>query len=130
MKSILSDPTKFKSFGSPTFQPIFKVEDKINRFLKSLKDKNIINEQEYSDLYSSGSSYGILYGLPKIHKENIPLRPILASYNTPSYKLAKYLVPLLQPFSENEYTLPNSTSFVKNITTQDLDLYMVSLDVV
>ena len=55
---------------------------------------------------------------------------ILASYNTPGYKLAKYLVPLLQPFSENEYTLTNSSRFSNEIITQDTDLYMVSLDVV
>ena len=65
-----------------------------------------------------------------MHKEGIPLRPILASYNTPSYKLAKYLVPLLQPFAENEFTLSNSTMFAGDIITQDLDSYMVSLDVV
>ena len=129
MNNVLSDQSKFECIGSPTFQPIFKVEDRINRYLKSLKDDNIINEHTYSSLYASGSSYGILYGLPKVHKEGIPLRPILASYNTPSYKLAKYLVPLLQPFSENEFTLSNSTTFVKDIVAQDLDLYMVSLDV-
>ena len=130
MSTILSDQSKFQYIGNSTFQPIFKVEDRINRFLKSLKDKNVINDHTYNELYSSGSSYGILYGLPKIHKEGIPLRPILASYNTPSYKLAKYLVPLLQPFSENRYTLKNSSSFASEIITQDTDLYMVSLDVV
>ena len=130
MNNILSDNSKFVCIGEPTFQPIFKVEDKINRFLKYLKDKNIISDLTYTDLYSSGSSYGILYGLPKVHKEGIPLRPILASYNTPSYKLAKYLVPLLQPFSENEFTLSNSSKFADEILTQDTDLYMVSLDIV
>ena len=130
MNTILSDQSKFQYIGSPSFQPIFKVEDRINRFLKSLKDRSIINEYQYSELYSSGSSYGVLYGLPKVHKDGIPLRPILASYNTPSYKLAKFLVPLLQPFSENEFTLSNSPKFAKDIVTQDLDLYMVSLDVV
>ena len=130
MNTILSDRSKFEYIGSPAFQPIFRTEDKINRFLKSLKDRDIINDHTYSLLYSSGCSYGVLYGLPKVHKENIPLRPILASYNTPSYKLAKYLAPLLQPFSENQFTLSNSSTFAKDIVTQDLDLYMVSLDVV
>ena len=130
MSTILADQSKFECIGSPTFQPIFRIENRNNRFLKSLKDRNIINDHTYSDLYSSGSSYGVLYGLPKVHKEGTPLRPILASYNTPSYKLAKYLVPFLQPFSENEFTLANSTTFAKDIITQDLDLYMVSLDVV
>ena len=102
MDLILSDHSKFVLKGNPSFQPIFKVETRINNFLKYLKDNNVISDVTYIDLYCSGSSYGILYGLPKVHKEGIPLRPILASYNTPSYKLAKYLVPLLQTFSENE----------------------------
>ena len=36
----------------------------------------------------------------------------------------------MQPFSENEYTLSNSSKFANEIITQDTDLYMVSLDVV
>ncbi|XP_066944595.1 uncharacterized protein [Macrobrachium rosenbergii] len=73
----------------------------------------------------SGSSYGIMYGLPKIHKDNIPLRPILSSINTPNYKLAKYLVPLLEPLTNNAYTLRNSLGFKNEILKQDSDLYML-----
>ena len=122
MEDILNDNSKFQEIGSPTFQPIFKVEDKINRLLKDLKDDNVICESTYKNLYSSGSSYGILYGLPKIHKENIPLRPILAAYNNPNYQIAKYLVPLLQPYTSNEYSLINSANLVPDIITQDVDL--------
>ncbi len=31
-------------------------------------------------------------GVPKIHKEGCPIRPIISSINTYNYKLAKYLV--------------------------------------
>ena len=79
-----------------------------SRTLKLFKDLNVINSNVYQELFSSGSSYGVLYGLPKIHKTGVPLRPILAAYNTPSYKIAKFLVPLLTPFSNNEYSLNNS----------------------
>ena len=129
MDEILNDTTKFTKIGNPTFQLIFKQEDKINRLLKSFKDENLITESTYQNLYSSGSSYGVLYGLPKIHKENIPLRPILAAYNNPNYQIAKYLVPLLQPYANNQYSLLNSASLVPDILPQDVDLYMVSFDV-
>ena len=56
MNDILKDNTKFIRIGTPTFQPIFKLEDKINRLLKSFKDENVITESTYQDLYSSGSS--------------------------------------------------------------------------
>ena len=129
MDDILKDDTKFTKIGNPTFQPIFKLEDKINRLLKGFKDEKIITESTYQDLYSSGSSYGALYGLPKIHKESIPLRPILAAYNNPNYQIAKYLVPMLQPYANNKYSLLNSASLVPEILPQDVDLYMVSFDV-
>ena len=74
-------------------------------------------------------SYGTLYGLPKIHKEGLPMRPILTSYETPNYKLAKYLVPLLEPLTKNEYYLSNSLKFKEAILPEDSDLFMASLDV-
>ena len=129
MNDILNDQSKFRNIGQPNFQEIFKVEDRINRFLRTLKRDGIISEHTYEDLFCSGSSFGILYGLPKIHKQGIPLRPILASFNSPNYKLAKFLVPLLEPLTRNQYTLKNSEDFKIRILSQDSDLYMSSLDV-
>ena len=37
MNHILSDHSKFECVGDPTFQTIFRIEDRINRFLKYLK---------------------------------------------------------------------------------------------
>ena len=129
MDNILNDDTKFLKLGKPEYATIFKVEDKINRFLKHLKDDNTISESTYQSLYSTGGSYGTLYGLPKVHKANIPMRPILTTYETPNYKLAKYLVPLLEPLTKNEYHLCNSMNFKESILPQDSDLIMASLDV-
>ena len=129
MSNILQDNTKFLKIGTPTFSSIFKQEDKINRFLKQLKDNGVINNETYLELYSSGNAFGVLYGLPKIHKQDIPLRPILAAYNTPNYKIAKYISHLITPYSLNQYALTNSASLIPHILSQDSDLYMVSLDV-
>ena len=57
------------------------------------------------------------------------MRPILSSYSTPNYKLAKFLVPLLEPFTRNNYTVKNSLEFKEKIIVQDSDLFMVSLDI-
>ena len=46
-----------------------------------------------------------------IHKDNIPLRPILAASKRAGYKIAKYLVPLIEPFASNDFTLKNSYEF-------------------
>ena len=53
----------------------------------------------------------------------------MAAYNNPNYRIAKHLVPLLQPYTKNEYSLLNSANLIPDIITQDVDLYMVSFDV-
>ena len=129
MENILSDNTKFIKLESPQFSTIFRTEDKINRTLKQFKDDSLIDEHTYQNLFSSGSSFSILYGSPKVHKDDVPLRPILAAYNAPNFQIAKYLVPLLSHLSINQYTLSNSSKFVPDILQQDANQCMVSFDV-
>jgi hypothetical protein len=129
MFEILDDNTKFKLINDSTFKIIFRKEDKVNRFLRELKNNNIINEKTYDELYVTGSNLGSLYGLSKIHKPNIPLRPVLAAYDLPSYKLGKFLVPLISHLAKNDYTVENSYQFYDNITKLNAPGHMVSFDV-
>ena len=83
MMTLLSDSTKFlRMHCDDVLGLTVRLEDKINRFLNKLKKVNLITEPIYKHLFVSGSAPGILYGLPKVHKNGIPLRPILAAYNT------------------------------------------------
>ena len=63
-------------------------------------------------LQPTGSKLGGLYGLCKVHKSSVdgcpPFRPILSAIDTPTYKLAKFLVPHLTPLTKNEYTVSDS----------------------
>ena len=72
-----------------------------------------------------------MYGLPKVHKETCPVRPIMSAIGTYNYGLAKFLVPILQPITSNQYTVNSSFSFVKEIThtTFSHGTVMVSFDV-
>ena len=118
MNNILSDTTKFKLIDSDDrVLHTLRQEDRTNRVLSKLKKDGALSESQYSNLSISGSSPGIMYGLPKVHKENTPLRPILSANNTTTYKIAKFLVPLLQPFTINNYTIKNSFEFSKTITS-------------
>jgi len=38
-----------------------------------------------------------MYGLPKIHKEGVPVRPIISACGTYNFRLAKYLDQILKP---------------------------------
>ena len=83
------------------------------------------------DLYPTGSTPGILYGLPKIHKTGCPVRPILSSIGTFDYKLAKFLVPLLKPFTSNSNTVHDSFSLAKEISSlPNHNYFKASFDVV
>lgn len=49
-----------------------------------------------------------LYGLPKVHKANVPLRPIVSQVDSPTYNLAKHVAGVLQPL------VGKTSSFVKD----------------
>ena len=135
MKSIISDTTKFTKLNDSIRPITTKIEDKLNNFLRKLKRSNIITDETYKQLSITGSGPGILYGLPKIHKPNFdtvfPFRPIFAAYNTASYSLGKFIVPILSHLTTNCYTIANSYSFAKCIQeVPNADkLYMCSFDI-
>ncbi|KAK9874835.1 hypothetical protein WA026_005651 [Henosepilachna vigintioctopunctata] len=74
-----------------------------------------------------------LYGLPKIHKPDVPLRPIVSAIGSPTYNLAKHLTRLLQPHVGQSVTfIKDSSHFIeklKLINVRDTDI-LVSFDVV
>ena len=49
-----------------------------------------ISKSEYEFIVPSGSQPGKLYGLGKVHKPNIPLRPVVSMISTAEYSLGKY----------------------------------------
>ena len=91
----------------------------MNDFLRSVKDIWSLYNNTLSSLFASGSAPGILYGLPKIHKPDFSSQfqfsSIFAAYNNPCFKLAKILVPNLQPYVTNEHYIDNSSSFVSQL---------------
>ena len=111
--NILSDVSRFKLLKVDVSSHILKLEDKLNRLLRSIKDT--IGDNIYNELHASGSRPGFLYGLPKIHKPGNPIRPIISTIGTFTYNLAKFLVPLIDPLTKNEYTIDNSTNFVNEL---------------
>ena len=58
-----------------------------------------------------------------------PFRPILLDLQSPTYNLTKCLVPILNPLTQNEYTVKDSFQFAEEICEQDPTLTMGSLDV-
>ena len=69
-----------------------------------------------------------MYGLCKVHKDIIdncpPFRPIFSAINTTTYKLAKFLVPVLKSLISNEYTVKDSFTCAEEIFEQDSESLM------
>lgn len=83
--SIFQTP-KLKLLNVDLPSHLLKLEDKLNRTLRPLKET--INETIYNSILASASRPGYLYGLPKVHKLGTPLRFIVSLINTLNYNLA------------------------------------------
>ena len=78
MEELLRDSSKFVPLNDDPVKTTMKRETKVRTFLRKLKKSNVITDEQFKKLAPTGSRPGILYGLPKIRKTDIPLRPILS----------------------------------------------------
>ena len=105
----------------------------LTNLLKKLKVSETISEIDYKKLKPRGFSFAVLDGLCKTHKKVLhkcpPLRPISSTIKTPSYNLANFLVPLIEPITKNNFTGKNNFEFSKEICEQNSEYFMASLDV-
>ena len=132
MYDVLKDTTKFvKVPNIDLFKLTLKLEDKITRLIKQMSDLGTISTEIAHSLKPIGSSLATLYGLPKIHKPNIPLRPILAAYNSASHKLSKFFVSILSNFTSNEYSVSNSYDLNNSLSGMKLppSAFLCSFDI-
>ncbi|MEL6802794.1 MAG: reverse transcriptase domain-containing protein, partial [Bacteroidota bacterium] len=134
MKLILDDETKFKMIGeAENCDRTAKIESKLQRLLLKLHKDDQLSQQEYETVRPTGSQRPRLYGLPKVHKTSIPLRPILSMVGSAYHNLAKWLNKAIEPvqayYSEN--CISDSFTFSRMIrgTDKAADYYMCSFDV-
>ena len=79
MATILDDTTKFQKIGDLSIDDSHKLEIKSQKPFLELFKKKLISREIFELIRPIGSERPRLYGLPKIHKSDIPLRPILNS---------------------------------------------------
>jgi hypothetical protein len=130
MEDILQDTTKFERLMDDPVKLTLQRENRLKRLLTTLKKSESISPASYEQLLPTGSRIGILYGLPKVHKNNIPLRPMLSCIDNYSYKVAKFFIPLLNPISSRAYMVKDSFSFVQELLSlNSSNVVMTSFDV-
>ena len=112
--------------------PIDCMSKIITSVLRDLNKVNCFNEQSYQKLRPNKNQPPRIYGLPKIHKPDTPLRHIVSCVNSFSYNLSKFLSDILSPLTGlSEHTAKCSTSFADYLRLQSIQYkeIMVSFDV-
>ena len=80
-----------------------------------------MNEATYKKVYPTGAGLPKLYGLQKIHKAGVPLRPIVSSRGSVSYNTPKDLASILKPLAERTiYSVHNTQDFAEQMKTTKL----------
>ena len=83
--------------------------------LQDLKERGVIDKGLYKMLYPTTDESPRFYGLPKLHKADMPLQPIVRSIRT-IYECACYLGTVLSLLiGKTEHHVKNSSVFVKEV---------------
>ena len=96
--------------------PTTKHKNKLISLLKTIKAEGRINDTIYRRLYPTGAGSPKYYGLPKVHKEGVPLRPIISSRGSVTYETAKELARILKPLvGRSPHLVQNTKDFINSI---------------
>ena len=88
-EALLQDNSVYQHLSKDTSPTIHK---EIIKILQDYKNNNLISETEYTQLrpHGSNSPAARFCGLPKIHKNNLPMHPIVSACGTATYNTAKF----------------------------------------
>jgi predicted GIY-YIG superfamily endonuclease len=109
-----------------------KMENKLDHRLNELKKAKKLSQDDYDYVRCTGSRCSVLFCNPKVHKEGMPLRPIISTANSYNYKLAKFLTKLVEDARPKPKSyVKDSFSFARLIQLQKpvANDVMISLDV-
>ncbi|XP_059068690.1 uncharacterized protein LOC131859150 [Cryptomeria japonica] len=126
MEILLSDSSSYKILSRNPCPKILKA-------VRSAISNSSLDDSTKLRLLPSKEVTPRIYGVPKIHKANIPLRPIVDTIGSPTYKLAAFLAKLISPLVGNSNSfIKDSNQFVQFIKDTKLDPQdtLVSFDVV
>lgn len=130
MNTMLRDKSTYKILKR---DPTSKYQQKNNEIVEKLHKDEVITLKEKYNLINRSALAPRIYGLPKIHKDDMPLRPICSSINSPSYSLCKYVVNILNNLTkESRYNVKDAIGFKERVNNTYIcdDEIMISLDVI
>jgi hypothetical protein len=127
MESILRDESTFKALDH---DPTILSENRLIRTLLRLQKRSFITRDKCNMARQVGSRAARLYGLPKLHKPDAPLRPVMSATKTVGHGLGKMLTYRLSELRQSPHAIKDSFDFVKKVRgSTNTDKMMVSFDV-
>nr|VZI26091.1 unnamed protein product [Spirometra erinaceieuropaei] len=112
-KSLLDDRQSYVPCES---NPMKTLTREINATLLAMENSGAISPIDRRMARAQETALARFYGLPKVHKEGAPLRPIVSLKGTPTYGLAKWLFQRLKFLtSDSKTTVSSSTQFLEKL---------------
>ena len=104
------------TYRSIPWDPTNTIKNKLITILKRVKTQAGLNNQTYKAMYPTGCVPPKFYGLPKIHKPDTPLRPIVSSCGSVTYGVAKELAKILKPLvGKSPHHINSTQDFVEQV---------------
>ncbi|BHF84223.1 hypothetical protein SprV_0902737300 [Sparganum proliferum] len=123
--------------GAATRLPVLSAPSGLTGALYAAPDKlrkaGALKRNEALAAKATDAAMARFYGLPKVHKPGVPLRPIVSLRGTPTFGLSKWLYQRFRFLTEgSEWTVKSAEEFLKSIRNLEMesDEMMVSFDVV
>lgn len=128
MRALVNDAT---IYGKVKSDPTTRYQNANNNIVKRLKELKLIDPRTANALISNNATCPRIYGQPKAHKHNLPLRPVIPNITAPTFKLAKFIADILQNSFQSQYSTTSSFDFCNEVNRAKLPegYIMISLDV-
>jgi hypothetical protein len=129
LHALLEDTSTYKKVN---VDPTLTIQRKNNDIVKRMFENKYIEVALKKSLTTYNSVAPRIYGLPKVHKQDAPLRPIVSFIKAPMYNLSKFLANILTCVSEDDINIRNSYDLVDRLSKIKLNPndVLVSFDVV
>ncbi|BHF72339.1 hypothetical protein SprV_0401540300 [Sparganum proliferum] len=130
LQSLLEDEGAYELSEIGEFK---KHVNSVNRAIDKLRKAGALKRNEALAAKATDAAMARFYGLPKVHKPGVPLRPIVSLRGTPTFGLSKWLYQRFRFLTEgSEWTVKSAEEFLKSIRNLEMesDEMMVSFDVV
>lgn len=129
MEKLLEDKFTYKKIR---IDPTTKLQKVNNNIVNDLFKGEYIGTRQKQQYTCSAALAPRLYGLPKIHKPGLPIRPISSSTSVPCYNLAKHIGQILRNIVSDTYNIKNTYELKDRLQKVEVgdDEILVSFDAV